>query len=76
LKKHIGPKVIPHANLPLTDAEGNILMYPDKLLDRRMIPRNNEPVVQWLIQWMNLPESAATWEDADFLRKVFPDFTP
>jgi hypothetical protein len=32
MKKHIGPKVIPKANLPLTDAEGNILMYPDKLM--------------------------------------------
>jgi hypothetical protein len=76
LKKHIGPKVIHQANTPLTDVEGNILMYPEKLLDRWMIPRNNELVVQWLIQWVNLPGSAATWEDVDFLRKVFPDFTP
>jgi hypothetical protein len=60
LKRHIGPKMIPQANLPLTDAEGNIKMYPDKLLNRHMIPRNNEPVVQWLIQWVNLPEAAAT----------------
>jgi hypothetical protein len=45
LKKHIGSKVIPQANLPLTDLDGNIKMFPDKLLDRRMIPQNNEPVV-------------------------------
>jgi hypothetical protein len=45
LKKHIGPKEIPEADLPLIDSEGNIKMFPDKLLERRMIPRNNEPVV-------------------------------
>jgi hypothetical protein len=68
--------VIPQANLPLTDVEGNIKMYPDKLLGRHMISRNNEPVVQWLIQWVNLPEAAATWEDVNFIRKVFLDFNP
>jgi hypothetical protein len=40
-----------------------------------MIPRNNEPVTQWLIQWVNLPEAEATWEDADFIRaKSFHPF--
>jgi hypothetical protein len=76
LKKHIGSKVIPQANLPLIDPDGNIKMFPEKLLERRMIPCNNEPVVQWLIQWVNLHESVATWEDADFMHWVFPDFTP
>jgi hypothetical protein len=57
LKKHIGPKVIPQANLPLTDSDGNIKISPEKLLNRRMVPWNNESVVQWLIQWVNLPES-------------------
>jgi hypothetical protein len=76
LKKHIGPKVIPQDNLPLTDAEGNIQMFPDKLLDHHMIPPNNEPIVQWLIQWVNLLASTATWEDADFIRKIFPNFSP
>ena len=46
------------------------------ILERRLIPRNNEPVVQWLIHWTNLPVSEATWEDADFIRKVFPSFHP
>jgi hypothetical protein len=76
LKKHIGPKATPQANLPLTDADGNIKMFPEWLLERRMISHNNEPVVQWLIRWVNLPESDATWEDADFIHRVFPDFTP
>jgi hypothetical protein len=76
LKKHIGNKVVPQHHLPLTDNEGNIKMQPESLLNRRLIPRNNEPVVQWLIKWVNLPEEAATWEDADFIHSIFPDFTP
>ena len=67
LKRHVGP---------LVDDQGNIKVAPMEILERRMIPRNNEPVVQWLIQWLNLPPSAATWEDADFIRKVFPKFHP
>jgi hypothetical protein len=76
LKKHIGNKVVPQPQLPLTDAEGNVQMHPESLLERRLIPHNNEPVVQWLFKWVNLPESIATWEDADFIRKIFPEFTP
>jgi hypothetical protein len=76
LKKHIGPKVIPQPNLPLIDSDGNIQMHPAEVLQRRLIPRNNEPVVQWLIKWINLPVEAATWEDANFIKKAFLEFTP
>jgi hypothetical protein len=74
LKKHIGKKVIPSPKLPLVDSAGNIKVYPETILERRMIPRNNEPVVQWLIKWINLPTTAATWEDAYFIMHVFLDF--
>jgi hypothetical protein len=76
LKKHIGAKVVPQVNLPLTDVEENIQIHPETLLDRRLISRNNEPVVQWLIKWINLPATTATWKDADFIRKIFSDFNP
>lgn len=76
LKKHLGSRAVPEQGLPLIDAEGRILSTPLAVLDRRLIPRNNEPVVQWKIHWANLPESAATWEDAAFITKVFPSFTP
>lgn len=76
LKKHVGPSVVPIQELPLVDAKGTIKVAPAELLDRRMIPRNNEPVIQWLIKWVNLPEADTTWEDTDFIRKVFPSFHP
>jgi hypothetical protein len=46
LKKHIRPKVTPQVNLPLFDSEGNIKVHPEI----RLIPHNNELVVQWLYQ--------------------------
>lgn len=76
LKKHIGPKVVPEHGLPLTDTEGNIVSQPVAVLDRWLIPQNNEPIVQWKIHWENLPLSAATWEDAAFITKVFPSSHP
>lgn len=76
LKKHIGSTAVPSPELPLIDDKGNIKVAPMTILERRLIPRNNEPVVQWLIHWTNLPVSEATWEDTDFIRKVFPSFHP
>jgi hypothetical protein len=29
-----------------------------------------------LIKWTNLPTTAATWEHAYFIRKIFPSFHP
>ena len=42
LKKHIGPKVVPTKELPLVDDDGDIKVAPLQILERRMIPRNNE----------------------------------
>jgi ribosomal protein L21E len=67
LKKHIGAKVVPSPNLPLVDGEGNIKVAPEVILARRVIPRNNEPVAQWQIKWVNLPAEAASWEDVTFI---------
>lgn len=80
LKQHIGPEVVPHPYLPLVDDQGQIRLEPEAVLERRLIPRPQGdisiPVVQWLIKWINLPAEQATWEDAAFIQKVFPAFTP
>lgn len=46
LKKRLGPTAIPSPELPLIDAKGNVKVAPMAILQRRVIPRNNEPVVQ------------------------------
>ena len=71
LKKHIGPTVVPSPDLPLVTSEGKIQMAPAIVLQVRQIPRRNEAVVEWLIQWEGLSPEEGTWEDADFIKQVF-----
>ena len=60
--------------LPMVNVDGTIKTGPTAVLQVRQIPRNNLPVVQWLIQWQNLSEEEATWEDADFVKYSFLEF--
>lgn len=80
LKKHLGPAAVPNPMLPLLNPDGTILLEPEQLLERKLIPRKHGdieiPVVRWLIKWSNLPLEEATWEDAPFIQKVFPSFKP
>lgn len=65
---------MPCEDLPLVGADGFIKTEPVLVLDTRQIPRHNLPIVQWLVQWANLPPDDASWEDADFIKKTFPAF--
>jgi hypothetical protein len=66
--------VVPSLDLPLVTLEGKIKTTPQAVLETRQIPRNNVAVVQWLIHWDGLTSDEATWEDADFVKKIFLDF--
>ena len=46
---------------------------PLAILQRRMVQQGNAAAPQVLIQWSNLPEDCATWEDYYVLRQRFPD---
>jgi hypothetical protein len=35
------------------------------------MPRCDEIVTQWLIQWVNIPADQATWEDKLFIKATF-----
>src|SRR3954471_13044863 len=80
LKKHLGPLAVPNPSLPLLTSEGSILLEPEKLLERKLVPRKvgdvDIPIVRWHIQWKGLPREQATWEEAGFIQKVFPAFQP
>jgi len=60
IKKHHGPPAVPESTLPLVDALGNIQTGHAAVLDRKSVPRKQGditlPVVQWLMQWINLPK--------------------
>jgi hypothetical protein len=45
---------------------------PEAILDRCMMKKGNQAIVQVLIKWKILPEETATWEDRDVLKLSFP----
>ncbi|GFS46186.1 hypothetical protein Acr_00g0100660 [Actinidia rufa] len=76
LKKKLGQHVTPNPILPPVSDEGVLQMEPVAVLDRRMVKRNNEAVVQWLVQWSRTFPEDATWIDYDEFHSKFPDFQP
>jgi hypothetical protein len=74
LKKHIGSKAIPQSNLSLITSEGYVKLQPVTVLDTRALPRRDDVVTQWKVQWPHLTEDQAMWEDKLFVKSTFPDF--
>lgn len=48
-------------------------VFPEKVLDRRLIKNGNKAYLQVQIKWSSLPESSATREDHDVLKQSFPN---
>jgi hypothetical protein len=74
LKKHIGPKVVPQANLPMVTHEWYIKVTPVAVLDTRALPRGDKIITQWRVQWENLRPEHTTWEDRMFIKSSFLEF--
>lgn len=74
LKKHHGKLVVPMPNLPLVGPDGTIKREPIVVLETRSLPRNGILIAQWMIEWENLTPEDTSWEDADFIKRVFPTF--
>ncbi|KAL0419043.1 UNVERIFIED_CONTAM: hypothetical protein Sradi_1317800 [Sesamum radiatum] len=71
LKKKLGSKYFPSANLPKCEDE-IFKVYPVAILARRLIPRNNVGIPQILIQWSYASLDQATWEDYHSIAARFP----
>lgn len=76
LKKKIGSKYSATTALPKLGEEGQFLVYPVHILDRRMVKMNNATVIQWLVQWSHAVPEDATCEDATAIQSQYPDFNP
>lgn len=74
LKKHLHTHDVPSAYLPLVGPDVKIKTEPLAVLETRSLPRNGALVTQWLVDWENLKPEEVTWEDASFMKQVFPDF--
>ncbi|XP_078166228.1 uncharacterized protein LOC144560881 [Carex rostrata] len=68
-----GQPVLP--NLPIMGADGKWRVEPVAILQRRIVKKGNTAAAEILVQWSNLPESEATWEDYETLIQQFPDST-
>lgn len=53
LKKKIGQPCSVSATLPSVDVNGQFLVVPIAILDRKMVKRNNAADVEVLVQWSN-----------------------
>ncbi|KAL8137676.1 hypothetical protein V2J09_003677 [Rumex salicifolius] len=73
LKIHIGPNATPSVAPPLHNSEGTVLVLPEAILDTRVtyLP-SGDPVIEWLIKWVNLKPVEATWKTADHILHQFP----
>ncbi|KAM7488937.1 hypothetical protein LguiB_026421 [Lonicera macranthoides] len=66
MAKKVGNAVVPEATLPHIDHLGQY---------RRLVCRGNHSQVQLLIQWFNIPPSAATWEDYEPFMQKYPQIS-
>ncbi|KAL8104628.1 uncharacterized protein LOC141680180 [Apium graveolens] len=76
LKRKVGQKYMVTNELPRLGNEGQFVVHPVKILQRRTVKRNNVVVVQWLIQWSHSIPEDASWEDDRQIMDRYSDFNP
>lgn len=76
LKRHHGPTPSTLDDTLPQPPRSVIERIPQSVLEIRSIKKNNAPVVQWLVQWQQIPVEEATWENAAELLDKFPNFDP
>ncbi|XP_071926307.1 uncharacterized protein [Coffea arabica] len=74
LKKKIGPVQQVSNTLPEFDSADQCPLQPETILERRVVMRNGQLVIQFLIKWCQLGAEEAAWEDKDFILSQFPHF--
>jgi len=47
-------------------------MLPYRILDNRVIKRNNKTSLEVLVQWDSLRDDDNTWEEIEEFKKVYP----
>jgi ribosomal protein L21E len=71
LKRKVGPVTQVHSNLPVMGPEGRLKVEPLAILNRHLVKKNNQAVVEVLIHWANMASEDATWESYEQLLKQF-----
>jgi Chromo (CHRromatin Organisation MOdifier) domain len=72
LKRHIKRDQPVSPSLPLLNSDGQLKIYPEYILARRVIKWDNQAIPQILVKWSNLPEDDALWEDYETIHSTYP----
>ncbi|XP_070020883.1 uncharacterized protein LOC142181072 [Nicotiana tabacum] len=75
-QKKIGSHMVLSIDPPVCSDNGQPLVEPVAILDRRIVKKGNVAVAQVLVQWANLLSEEATWEDYNFIKSQIPNFEP
>ena len=75
LKSHVPDHTPVFTNLPKPLELDTAELFPEAVLDRRLVKKGNAAYLQVLIRWSSLPEKMATWQDYEVLRKQYLDAT-
>lgn len=61
-----------YSELPTITDLSTVQLYPEAILNRRLVKKGNRAIPQVLVKWSKLPEHAATWEDLYVVKTRFP----
>jgi hypothetical protein len=64
----------------MVTSDGKVKTIPIVVLQTRIVSpstgASDVAIPQWLIHWDTMTSAEATWEDAEFIQKAYPDFQP
>eukprot|EP00253_Pinus_taeda_P013679 PITA_13679 len=73
LKKYVyDPKHVIHWQDIQVEPEGEVLVEPLSILDRREVQLRKRVITQIKVQWQHFGPDEATWEDEDLVKKDYP----
>ncbi|KAG8473465.1 hypothetical protein CXB51_035759 [Gossypium anomalum] len=75
LKKHIGSAPA-QASLPVVDVHGALQKESVRIVDRRIVKKGTQVVIEVLVEWVDSFSEDATWEPLNSLQARFPQFHP
>ena len=53
--------------------EGEVLVEPPSILDRREVQLRKRAITQVKVQWQHYGPEEATWEDEELLKEAYPN---
>eukprot|EP00253_Pinus_taeda_P035486 PITA_35486 len=75
LPSHIRIQNVFHVSVlkKYVELEGEVLVEPQSILDRREVWLRKRVITQIKVLWQHYGPEEATWEDEELMRKVYPD---